>query len=60
MSHHAAAELEAGQLDREKLSPLLRRGDEVGDLGLEGGSLADPAAAAARWRPICPAWRMRA
>ncbi|MFM8886498.1 MAG: ATP-binding protein, partial [Chthoniobacterales bacterium] len=30
---HAAAELEAGQLDREKLSPLLRRGDEVGDLG---------------------------
>ncbi|MEX1110446.1 MAG: cache domain-containing protein, partial [Chthoniobacterales bacterium] len=30
---HAAAELEAGQLDRERLSPLLRRGDEVGDLG---------------------------
>lgn len=30
---HSAAELEAGQLDREKLSPLLRRGDEVGDLG---------------------------
>ena len=30
---HAAAELEAGQLDREKLSPLIRRGDEVGDLG---------------------------
>lgn len=29
----AAAELEAGQLDREKLTPLLRRGDEVGDLG---------------------------
>ena len=29
----SAAELEAGQLDREKLSPLLRRGDEVGDLG---------------------------
>ena len=29
----SAAELEAGQLDRERLSPLLRRGDEVGDLG---------------------------
>ena len=30
---HAAAELEAGQLDSQKLTPLLRRGDEVGDLG---------------------------
>lgn len=30
---HSAAELEAGQLNREKLVPLLRRGDEVGDLG---------------------------
>ena len=29
----SAAELEAGQMDRERLSPLLRRGDEVGDLG---------------------------
>ena len=29
----AAAELEAGQLNHEKLAPLLRRGDEVGDLG---------------------------
>ena len=29
----SAAELEAGQLNREKLASLLRRGDEVGDLG---------------------------
>ncbi len=38
---HAAAELEAGQLDREKLSPLLRRGDEVGDLGRGFTRMAD-------------------
>ena len=38
---HAAAELEAGQLDRERLSPLLRRGDEVGDLGRGFTRMAD-------------------
>ena len=37
----AAADLEAGQLDREKLSPLLRRGDEVGDLGRGFTRMAD-------------------
>ncbi len=29
----AAADLEAGRLDRDRISPLLRRADEVGDLG---------------------------
>ncbi len=38
---HAAAELEAGQLDSDKLSPLLRRGDEVGDLGRGFTRMAD-------------------
>ena len=37
----AAAELEAGQLDSEELSPLLRRGDEVGDLGRGVTRMAD-------------------
>ena len=37
----AAAELEAGQLDSEELSPLLRRGDEVGDLGRGFTRMAD-------------------
>ena len=37
----AAAELEAGQLNREKLAPLLRRGDEVGDLGRGFTRMAD-------------------
>ncbi|MGA1540678.1 MAG: response regulator, partial [Chthoniobacterales bacterium] len=38
---HAAAELEAGQLDSDKLLPLLRRGDEVGDLGRGFTRMAD-------------------
>ena len=37
----AAAELEAGQLDSAELAPLLRRGDEVGDLGRGFTRMAD-------------------
>ncbi len=37
----AAAELEAGQLDSAELTPLLRRGDEVGDLGRGFTRMAD-------------------
>ena len=37
----AAAELEAGRHDHEALMPLLRRGDEVGDLGRAFTRMAD-------------------
>ncbi len=38
---HASAELEAGQHDSKKLRPLLRRRDEVGDLGRSFARMAD-------------------